>query len=68
MSPEERARRTAYVENAIASLRIEGLEPGDEAMAIFGRYIDGELTLAGMGAAMDELHNRLYGPVRLPGD
>lgn len=68
MSPEERARRVEYVENALASVRIEGLEPSDEAKAIFRRYIDGDLTLAQMGAAIDALHDKLYGPVRLSGD
>jgi Antitoxin VbhA len=68
MSPEERARRAADVENALASVRIEGLEPGDDAKAIFRRYIEGELTLAEMGAAIDALHDQLYGPVRLSRD
>jgi hypothetical protein len=60
---EERARE---IENALASGRLEGLEPSPEAMAIFQRYIDGELTLEQMGAAIDEHADREYGPVRLP--
>lgn len=61
---EQRAREIA---NALASGRIEGLEPSEGAMEIFQRYIDGELTLEQMGAAIDEFADREYGPVRLPG-
>jgi hypothetical protein len=60
---EERARE---IENTLASGRLEGLEPSPEAMAIFQRYINGELTLEQMGAAIDEHADREYGPVRLP--
>ena len=68
MTPEERARRTENLENALASVRIEGLEPSDEAKAIFRRYVDGELTFEEMGQAIETLHDKLYGPVRLSGD
>jgi len=68
MTPEERARRAENLENALASIRIEGQEPSDEAKAIFQRYAAGELTLEEMGAAIDALHDQLYGPVRLSGD
>jgi hypothetical protein len=61
-----RTERAREVENAIASGRIEGLEPSAEAMAIFQRYIDGELSLEQMGAAIDEHAGREYGPVRIP--
>jgi len=63
-SREERARQ---IENALASGRLEGLEPSLEAMTIFQRYIDGDLTLEKMGAAIDAYAAREYGPVRLPG-
>lgn len=62
---EERARE---IENSLASGRLEGLEPSPEAMTIFQRYIDGELTLEEMGAAIDAHADREYGPVRLPGN
>jgi hypothetical protein len=61
---EERARE---IENALASGRMEGLEPSPGAMAIFQRYIDGELTLEQMGAAMHAYADREYGSIRLPG-
>lgn len=54
------------MENALASVRLEGLEPDQEAAAIFQRHIDGELTVAEMGAAIDELNDREFGPVRIP--
>jgi hypothetical protein len=57
--------RDREVANAIASLRIEGLEPSGEAKGIFQQYADGELTLTEMGRAVDQLAERQYGPVRL---
>lgn len=68
MTPEDRARRAEYVENAIASIRIEGLEPSDAAKALFQRYIAGEMTMNDLGAAIDALHDQQYGPVRLSRD
>ena len=63
---QARNQRVREIENALASGRMEGLEPSAGAMAIFQRYIDGELTLEQMGAAIDEYADREYGPVRLP--
>lgn len=63
-----RKSRAREVENAIASGRLEGLEPSDAAQKIFQRYVDGELTLEQMGAAIDQFADREYGPVRLPGN
>jgi Antitoxin VbhA len=68
MSPEERTRRLQQVENARASVRIEGLEASPDGEAIFQRYVEGQMTLAEMGAALDELHDRQYGPVRISGE
>lgn len=58
-------QRAREIENALASARMEGLKPSAGAMAIFQRYIDGDLTLEQMGAAIDEHAGREYGPVRL---
>ena len=60
-----RAIRMAIVENALASARMEGLEPSQEAHGIFQQYVDGELSLEAMGRAVDRLLDRQYGPVRL---
>jgi len=68
VTDEARAQRAREVENALASVRLEGLEPSDEAKAIFQRYVDGELGLEEMGQAVDQLLHRQYGPVRLPGN
>jgi len=68
MSPEEHARRAQYVENVLATLRIEDLEIDAEALVVFQRYVDHELTLEQMGSAIDELNDRDYGPVRLSAD
>lgn len=65
-SQEERAERASQMDDALASVRMEGLEPSEEAKAIFQRHVDGELTESEMGAALDALHDRKYGPVRLP--
>ena len=40
---ESLLRREA-VENALADLRLEGLTPTSEALLLFERYVNGELT------------------------
>jgi hypothetical protein len=60
-----RIEREREVENALASVRMEGLEPSDEARDIFQRYVEGDVTLQEMGRAVDQLLDRQYGPVRL---
>ena len=62
---QTRLQREREVENALASVRMEGLEPSSEAKSIFQRYVDGDLTLEEMGRAVDQLLDRQYGPVRL---
>lgn len=65
---QARAQRAREVENALASVRMEGLEPSDDAKAIFQRYVDGDLTAEEMGRAIDQILDTQYGPVRLPGN
>ena len=65
---EARALRAKEIANAIASGRLEGLEPSPGAMEIFQRYVEGELTLEQMGMAIDEYAGREYGPVHLSGN
>ena len=62
---QARIQREREVENALASVRMEGLEPPAEAHGIFQRYVNGDLTLLEMGHAVDQLLDREYGPVRL---
>ena len=64
----ERGKRLNEVRQALASVWLEGLEPGQEAKAIFQRYTDGELTLEQMGAEIEALHDREYGPVHVSGN
>lgn len=61
-----RTQRAREVANALASVRMEGLEPSDEAKAIFQRYVDGDLTSEEMNRAILQLLDEKYGPVRLP--
>jgi len=68
ISASERARRTQVYEEALASIRLEGLELDEQTRALYGRYIKGELTLAQVGSAIDELNDREFGPVSLPGN
>ena len=63
---QTRIQREREVENALASVRMEGLEPSAEAKDIFQRYVEGDLTLKEMGRTVDQLLDRQYGPVRLP--
>jgi Antitoxin VbhA len=65
-SHRAREQRAQDIENALASVRMEGQEPSEEAKAIFQRYVDGELSIDEMGRAIDQLLDEKYGPVRLP--
>ncbi len=62
---QTRTQREREVANALASVRMEGLEPSAEAKGIFQRYVEGEVSLKEMGRAVDKLLDRQYGPVRL---
>jgi hypothetical protein len=61
-----RIQRVREVENAVASVRMEGLEISSEAKAIFQRYTDGEVTSEELDRTFDQYLDRKYGPVRLP--
>lgn len=62
---EQRAQR---VESALASGRIEGLEPSPAASAIFQKYIDGAISLDLMRAELLAYADQEYGPLRLSGN
>jgi hypothetical protein len=62
----ERARRTCIYEEALASIRIEGLDLDEPTKMLYQQYIEGELTLAEVGSAIDGLDDREFGPVSLP--
>jgi hypothetical protein len=61
-----REQRSREVENAFASVRMEGLEPSPKAQALFDRYVEGDMTSDELGRAIDQLLDEEYGPVRLP--
>jgi len=63
----DRAQRQLAIENALATVRLEGLEPSDETKDIFDRYVNGEITADQMDIAMEQFLDRKYGPIRLPG-
>ena len=63
-----RTQRSREVENAMASVRLEGLEPTEQTKALFQRYVDGELTSEQLDRAFEAHLDREYGPVRLPGN
>ena len=65
---QAREKRVREIEGALASVRMEGIEPSSEAKAIFQRYVDGELTGEEMGSAIDQLLDRDHGPIRLSGN
>jgi hypothetical protein len=66
ITPAERERRTRIYEEALASVRLEGFELDDETKALYQRYMDGELTLAQVGTAIDGFNDRDFGSVPLP--
>ena len=65
ITDQERAERQARIERATASVRLEGLEPTDDAKSIFDRYVSGELTIEQMGEEIRALNAREFGPVHV---
>jgi hypothetical protein len=63
---QAREQRVREVENALASVRMEGLEPSEEAKALFQRYVDGEVSSEELDRVFDQYIDRKYGPVCLP--
>ena len=63
-----RSDRLARVAHAVASVRLEGLEPTEAAKAVFDRYVAGELTIEEMAAEIRALNAREFGPIHISGD
>ena len=61
-----RTERAREVANALASVRIEGLEISSEAEGLFKQYVEGEVSSEELDGAFDRYFDRKYGPVRLP--
>jgi hypothetical protein len=66
--PDTSEERKANLDSAIASVRLEGLEPTDSALDIFRRYADGELAIEEMVEEVRALNAREFGPVPVSGD
>ena len=64
----ERAIRQDAYRDAIANLRLEGLEIDEEAQRIFQRHVDGEITFEEFRAAIGDLNERKFRPVSLSGN
>jgi hypothetical protein len=47
-------------------VRLEGFEPDERCKALYQQYIDGELTLAEVAHAIDELNNREFRSLSAP--
>ena len=46
---EGRAWRERFVQNAVANVRLEGLEPSPKALEIWQSYIEGEISVQEAG-------------------
>ena len=68
ITEQERSERRARVARAVASVRLEGLEPTDAAKAVFDRYVAGDLTTDEMAAEIRALNAREFGPIHVSGD
>ena len=68
ITDQERAERQARVARAVASVRLEGLEPTESATAVFDRYVAGSLTTREMAAEIRALNARQFGPLHISGD
>ncbi len=68
ITDRERTERRARVARAVASVRLEGLEPTEAANAVFERYVAGDLTAQAMAAEIQALNAREFRPIHVPGD
>jgi antitoxin VbhA-like protein len=68
LTDKERIERQARVVGAVASVRLEGLEPTEAASSIFDRYVAGDLSTQEMAAEIRALNARQFGPIHVPRD
>ena len=62
IAEQEGNERQARVARAIASVRLDGLEPMDAAKAVFDRYVKGDLTTQEVEAEIQALNARELRP------
>jgi hypothetical protein len=58
---EEHSKRRRAFREAIASLRISGLDLDDETKRILERHVDGEIADEELQVAIDELNEQRFG-------
>ena len=68
ITDRERTERQARVQRALASVRLEGLEPSEAAKAVFDRYVAGDITTQEMAVEIQALNAREFRPIHVPGD
>lgn len=68
ITDQGRSDRQARVARAVASVRLEGLEPTEAAKAVFDRYVAGGLTTQEMAAEIRALNAREFGSIHISGD
>lgn len=68
ITPDESVQRRERVARALASVRLEGLEPTDAAKAVFDRYVAGDLTIQEIAAEIRATNARELGPIHISGD
>jgi len=68
ITDQERTERRQRVTRAVASVRLEGLEPTAAAKAVFDRYVAGDLTTGEVAAEIRALNARQFGPIHVSGD
>ena len=68
ITDQKRTERQARVARAVASVRLEGLEPTEAARAVFDRYVAGDLTTEEMAAEIRALNAREFGPIHVSGE
>ncbi len=59
LPPEEQTRRRKIMQEALAQVRLEGLEPDPFVFPYIERYVRGEITLADVRAAYNTHLNAL---------
>jgi len=59
--PTEASAQEEDLRQGLATLRLENLSVGGDALSIFERYACGEITLAELGDQIDQFHEQRYG-------
>ena len=62
----EREQRMREVNNALASVRMEGLEPDERVLDLYQLYVTGELTSEALDEALNRHFVAEYGPLSIP--